>query len=61
MGRQHYEETPGFCKDSLKERQERDALKKQDAIENGINYLSISYLDFENIETILTKWFNDYS
>ena len=61
MGRQHYEEAPGFCKDTLKERQERDALKKQEAAENGIHYLSISYLDFENIETILTKWFNDYS
>ena len=61
MGRQHYEEVKGWLKDTLAERQERDRIKKQDAIDNNFNFLEISYVDFENIETILTDWFNDYS
>lgn len=61
MGRQHYEEIKGWLKDTLLERQERDKIKKQDALVNHLNYLEISYVDFENIETILTDWYNDYS
>lgn len=60
MGQQHYIETD-FCKDTLQERQTRDRIKKEECIENNINYLEISYKDFNNIEDILNKWFNDYS
>lgn len=60
MGQQHYIET-SFCKDTLAERQQRDQLKKEESILNGLNYLAISYKDFDNIEAILNKWFNDYS
>lgn len=60
MGQQHFIET-SFCEDSLAERQKRDLIKKQESISNGLNYLDISYKDFNNIEIILDKWFNDYS
>lgn len=61
MGRQHYEEIEGYFRDTLQERQARDLQKKQEALENKLSYLDVSYLDFDKIETILEKWFNDYS
>lgn len=61
MGRQHYEEIEGYFRDTLAERQTRDSQKRNEALQNGLNYLEISYLDFDKIETILEKWFNDYS
>lgn len=60
MGQQHYIET-SFCRDSLKDRQLRDKIKKEESLKNNLNYLEISYKDFDNIELILDKWFNDYS
>lgn len=59
MGKQHYEEV-NFFHDSLEERQTHDAIKKKEALEQGLQYLEISYLDFNKIETILCNWFNDY-
>ena len=59
-GKQHYEET-SFCEDSLKERQLRDKIKKEEAIKNNFHFLEISYIDYKNIEQILDSWFNDYS
>ena len=61
MGRQHYEEIEGYFRDTLAERQARDSQKRSEALQNGLDYLEISYLDFDKIETILKKWFNDYS
>lgn len=60
MGRQHYEEVE-FFHDSLQERQLHDKIKKEQAILNNLNYLQISYKDYQNIQNILTCWFNDYS
>ena len=37
-----------------------DFIKETEAKAHELNYLSISYKDFNNIETILTDWFNDY-
>ena len=59
-GKQHYEEA-SFCEDSLKERQQRDKIKKEEAIKNNFQFLEISYMDYKNIEQILDSWFNDYS
>lgn len=60
MGEQHYQEVPTF-KYSLEEQKEIDKEKYLDAINNGYNYLSIKYTEFNNLEEILTNWFNDYS
>ena len=49
----------GQC--SLKERQLRDKIKKEEAIKNNFHFLEISYIDYKNIEQILDSWFNDYS
>ena len=59
MGVQHYQEV-SFFHDTLAQRQEYDKIKKQEALAHNINYLTISYTEFKNIETILTDWFNDY-
>lgn len=59
MGEQHYKEVD-FFHDTLEERQLHDSVKKSEALEHGLQYLSISYIDFKKIETILTNWFNDY-
>ena len=53
-GVQHYKEVKEFFL-PLKEQQKIDSWKEAQAKENGINYLVISYLDFENIETILAQ------
>ena len=59
MGEQHYKETDYF-RVPLKEQQTIDQIKKEECLKNGVNYLDISYLQFDNIETILNDWFNDY-
>ena len=53
-GVQHYKEVKEFFL-PLEEQQKIDSWKEAQAKENGINYLVISYLDFENIETILAQ------
>lgn len=60
MGQQHYKEVE-FFHDTLAERQHHDKIKQQEAEAQGIQYLIISYKDFQKIETILDNWFNDYS
>lgn len=60
MGEQHYQEVPSF-KYSLEEQKRIDEEKYLDAIKNGYNYLSIKYTDYNNLDEILTNWFNDYS
>ena len=60
MGEQHYQETTYFPI-SLAEQQEIDNIKKQETLDNNLNYLEICYKNFKNIEAILTNWFNDYS
>lgn len=54
MGEQHYKET-NFFKVSLIEQQKIDKTKKEEAILNNFQYLAISYKDFNNIDTILSK------
>ena len=53
-GIQHYKEIKDFFL-PLEEQQKIDSWKEARAKENGINYLIISYLDFENIESILAQ------
>lgn len=60
MGAQHYKEV-NFFHDTLEERQLHDKIKKNEALQNGLYYLEICYLDFSNIEIIIQNWFNDYS
>ena len=60
MGKQYYEEV-NFFHDTLEQRQIYDQLKETEAKKQNINYLIISYTNFNNIETILSDWFNDYS
>ena len=60
MGEQHYQEVPSF-KYSLEEQKRIDEEKYLDAIKNGYNYLSIKYTNYNNLDEILTNWFNDYS
>lgn len=59
MGEQHYREI-AFLHDTLSERQKRDEIKKKEVLEQKMNYLAISYKDFNNISNILDEWFNDY-
>lgn len=59
MGQQHYQEV-SFFHDTLAERQEHDQIKQLEAQQHNLKYLIISYQDFNNIETILQDWFNDY-
>ena len=59
MGEQHYQET-NYFKVPLEEQKEIDRIKKEECLQNNVNYLDISYLQFDNIETILNDWFNDY-
>lgn len=53
-GIQHYKEVPNFFL-PLEEQQTIDAWKKEQASLAGFKYLIISYLDFDNIETILAQ------
>lgn len=58
-GIQHYEET-NFLHSSLQTNQQHDAIKQQQAIINGYNYLIIPYSHYIKINDILNNWFNDY-
>ena len=58
-GEQHYKENNLFSL-SLNQQQAIDKEKQEEAIKQGYNYLIIGYFDYDNIETILEKWFNDY-
>lgn len=53
-GIQHYKEVPNFPI-TLSEQQEIDAWKKEKALQNGLKYLTISYLDYNHIEDILAQ------
>lgn len=58
-GIQHYEFNPYFhrTKENFSYLRERDTLKKNSAINNGINYLSIKYTLFHKINDILDNIF----
>lgn len=61
MGKQHYVDIDFFSrKQSFERRQEIDYLKKEEALEQNMYYLAISYKDQSNINQILKNWFNDY-
>lgn len=53
-GSQHYIYSP-FFKKTLEEQKEIDIRKKRLALNNGYNYLIISYKEFDKIEEILEK------
>ena len=55
MGEQHYRDRSEYFGVSLEEQQKIDKEKYEDAISAKINYLSISYKDYNNIEEILNK------
>ncbi len=58
-GIQHYE-TTSFLHLSLEENIEHDRIKREEALNNGYNYLVIPYTKYNAIAQILTAWFNDY-
>lgn len=58
-GIQHFEET-NFLHSSLTTNQEHDAIKLNEALKNGYNYLVIPYTHYSSIAEILDNWFNDY-
>lgn len=60
MGEQHYKEI-NFYHDTLEERQEYDQIKEKEAKEHSYNYLVIPFNKYQDIDTILHDWFNDYS
>ena len=59
-GIQHFEVRKHFHEneESLKERQRLDNIKTQYCLDNDIKLIRISYLEFNNIETILTQTLN---
>ena len=59
-GKQHYEFNPFFHKnkEDFIYRQKKDLEKKQNAIKNNLNYISIKYTLFNEINNILTYIFN---
>ena len=59
-GIQHFEVRKYFHEneESLKERQRLDNIKTQYCLDNNIKLIRISYLEFNNIETILTQTLN---
>ncbi len=56
MGIQHYKEIAFFG--SLEKIKENDFWKKEQCLKHGLEYLEISYLDFDNIEKILVQRLN---
>lgn len=54
MGEQHYRESSLFGI-PLKEQQEIDRIKKEEAIKNGYNYCAISYKDFGQLDVIINQ------
>lgn len=59
-GSQHYQFNSFFHKDEQEFacRQEKDRIKKQSAIDNGLNYISIKYTLFNSLDVILEYIFN---
>lgn len=57
MGEQHFRDTHGFFGTNLEEQQKIDKEKKNEAINNGLKYLAISYKDYNHIEEILLEIF----
>ncbi len=54
MGIQHYQSVK-FFRLTLEEQQKVDLWKKEQALLHGLQYFSISYQDYENIENILAQ------
>lgn len=56
-GKQHYEFNPFFYKDNEEfiYRQNKDVQKKDTALEQGLNYLSIKYINYRHLTEILDK------
>jgi len=55
-GEQHYKKMGGYFEkraEGLEGRQYRDGIKKQFCLDEGINYIEISYKEFNNINNIL--------
>lgn len=56
-GKQHYEYNPFFHRnyEEFSYRKEKDSIKKETALNYGINYLSIKYTNYNHINVILEK------
>lgn len=59
-GIQHYYFTPFFhqTEENFQYNQEKDRIKKDTALQQGLNYISIKYDLFDNLEEILNYIFN---
>lgn len=59
-GIQHYQYTPHFHKDNddFITRKNKDNIKKETALKNSYNYISISYKCYQELESILNTIFN---
>lgn len=60
QGQQHYELNNEYWKSKvdLKDRQKKDKIKKDYAIDNGYIFLEVPYWEKKNIESILTLELN---
>lgn len=58
-GEQHYKENKYF-KTPLIEQQQIDIQKRDEALNQKINYLEIGFFENDLIDNILSNWFNDY-
>lgn len=54
MGEQHYRSSSLF-ETKAEEQQKIDEIKRQECLQNGINYLAICYKDFAIVDNILEK------
>lgn len=57
MGEQHYIDKKEYFGISLIEQQKIDEEKKVEALAEGLNYIEISYKDYNKIERILSNYF----
>lgn len=59
-GKQHYEFNEFFHKtiEEFNYRQQKDLIKKESALQNGLNYVSINWKLISNLDFILTYIFN---
>ena len=57
MGEQHYIDKKEYFGISLTEQQKIDKEKKEEALTEGLNYIEISYKDYNKIEKILSNYF----
>ncbi len=55
-GIQHFQDSRMYSSIPLEERIQRDKIKTDYCKRNGIRLLRISYLDYDNIESILNDW-----